>query len=69
MLTFKKLVRSLVIDNWEQKMRKETSPLDLSDFDMPEFMSLYRSHPIWWKIGVISYFQRIIDLQNTKKDS
>ena len=51
MLTFKKLVRSLVIDNWEQKIRKEASPLDLSDFSMPEFMPY---------IGLILYGEKLV---------
>ena len=46
---FKSLVRSHVIDYWEQQLRLEASNPDLTSlrFFKPSFMSLLTPHPLW----------------------
>ena len=45
--TFKKMIKSHVIDHWEQTLRSEASPLTSLEFFKPSFMSLSKPHPIW----------------------
>ena len=48
---YKKLLRSKIIDYWEQKLRGEASLLSSLEYFRPDFMSLTHSHPIWWTGG------------------
>ena len=43
----KTLVKSLVIDYWEVKLRAEAAPLDSLRYFHPHYMSLVKPHPIW----------------------
>ena len=49
--TFNHLVKSKIIDYWEDKLREEASRLDSIPFFKPEFMSLTKPHPIWSSCG------------------
>ena len=51
----KKLVKSHVIDYWEQLLRSEASPLPSLLFFRSEFMSLTDPHPIWKTAGSNPY--------------
>ena len=48
---FKKLVRSRVIDHWEEKFRTEASVLPSLTYFHPQFMSLAKPHPLWLSAG------------------
>ena len=48
---FKKLIKSHVMDYWEQTLRTEAGPLTSLTFFKPSFMSLNRIHPIWSTAG------------------
>ena len=48
---FKKLVRSLVLDHWEQHLRQEVSHLPSLRYFHPEYHSLAHPHPILWTAG------------------
>ena len=48
---FRKLVRSRVIDHWEQKLRMEASILPSLVYFHPQFMSLAKPHPLWLTAG------------------
>ena len=50
-LRFKKLVKSKIVDYWEQRLRAEAKPLTSLEYFKPEYMSLTRPHPIWWSAG------------------
>ena len=51
----KKLVRSLVVDHWEQVLRKEASTLPSLKYFIPEYHSLSSPHPILWTAGANPY--------------
>ena len=44
--TFKQMVKKLVIDHWEHKLRQESESLDSLAYFHPQFMSLTKSHKI-----------------------
>ena len=48
---FKRLVRSRVIDHWEEKLRLEASILPSLAYFHPQFMSLAKPHPLWLSAG------------------
>ena len=48
---FKKMVKTHIIDYWEQVLRAEASILPSLEFFNPSFMSLTRAHPIWSTAG------------------
>ena len=52
---FKKLVKSHIIDYWEQVLRSEASILPSIPFFKPEYMSLVEPHPIWKTAGSNPY--------------
>ena len=52
---FKKLVKSLVTDYWEQKLRMEASILSSLTYFRPAYHSLSRPHPILWTPGANPY--------------
>ena len=52
---FKSLVKSLVLDYWEMKLRADAQPLDSLQYFNPKFMSLIRPHPIWTTCGSNPY--------------
>ena len=52
---FKKLVKSKVIDYWEQRLRAESGLLPSLKFFHPQYMSLAKPHPIWWTAGENPY--------------
>ena len=52
---FKKLVKSLVTDYWEQKLRMEASILSSLTYFQPAYHSLSRPHPILWTPGANPY--------------
>ena len=54
-LKFKKIIKSKVVDYWEQKLRTEASPLTSLSYFKPEYMSLCRPHPIWCTAGSNPY--------------
>ena len=45
--TYKKMVKSLVLDFWENKLRGEACLLPSLEYCKPSFMSLASPHPIW----------------------
>ena len=45
--TYKQMVRSLVLDFWENKLRGEACLLPSLEYCKPSFMSLASPHPIW----------------------
>ena len=48
---FKKLIKTHVLDYWEQVLRQEASVRDSLSFFDPAFMSLTKPHPIWTSAG------------------
>ena len=54
-LAFKKLVKTHVIDYWEQKLRSEADLLPSLVYFKPQFMSLTAPHPIWQTAGSNPY--------------
>ena len=48
---FKTMVKSSVIDYWEQKLRGEASNLSSLQYFKPSFMSLTSPHPLWTTAG------------------
>ena len=48
---FRKLVRSRVVDYWEQKLRMEASILPSLAYFHTQFMSLAKPHPLWLTAG------------------
>ena len=48
---FDNLVRSKVVDYWEQKLRNEANNLTSVPYFKPQFMSLTSPHPIWTSCG------------------
>ena len=52
---FKKLIKSKVMDYWEQKLRLESRALTSLVYFDPRYMSLARPHPIWWTAGSNPY--------------
>ena len=53
--TYKKLVKSKVLDYWEFKLRTEASFLPSLAFFHPEFMSLASPHKLWTTAGKKSF--------------
>ena len=53
--SFKKLVKSKVLDYWEVKLRAEASLMPSLTFFHPQFMSLTVPHKIWTTAGPNSY--------------
>ena len=53
--TFKKLVKSKVLDYWETKLRAEANLLPSLSYFHPQFMSLTFPHRIWTTAGCNSY--------------
>ena len=53
--TFKKLVKTAVIDHWQQKLRAQAVPLPSLEFFKPNFMSLSVTHPIYSTCGSSPY--------------
>ena len=49
--SFKKLVKSKIINFWESKLRGEASILPSLQHFHPEYMSLCKTHPIWSTAG------------------
>ena len=45
--TYKHLVKSKVLDYWENELRLKATPMRSLQFFKPEFMSLSKAHPIW----------------------
>ena len=45
---FKSLTKSRITDFWEQKLRSEAAPLTSLSYFRPCYMSLARTHAIWW---------------------
>ena len=54
-LSYKKLVRSRVMNYWETKLRQDAAPLLSLEFFQPQFYSLSRPHPIWSSAGSNPY--------------
>ena len=54
-LSFKKTVKSAVIDFWEQKFRLDTISLSSLKYFKPEFYSLCTPHPLWTSAGTNPY--------------
>ena len=52
---FKKLVKSKVVDHWEQKLRAEAALLPSLAFFKLDFMSLVRPHRLWTTAGQNSF--------------
>ena len=53
---FKKLLRSKIVDYWEQKLRAEFSGPPSLEYFRPELMSLKHPQPsIWWTAGFTPY--------------
>ena len=52
---FKKLVKSLVTDYWEQRLRGEASLLSSFSYFQPVYHSLSSPHPILWTPGANPY--------------
>ena len=50
-MKFKKLIRSNIINYWENKLRGEASLLQSLEYFHPNFMSLSKPHPIWTTAG------------------
>ena len=44
---YKKLVKSHVVDHWEELLRAEAALLSSLTFFLPNFMSLTKPHPLW----------------------
>ena len=61
--SLKTLVRSRVIDWWNQKLRKDVVKLDSLVLFRAEFMSLSHPHPIWTTAGSSSYEVRKATVQ------
>ena len=53
--SFKRLIKSHVVDYWEQTLRGEASLLPSIPNFKPEFMSLKKPHPIWATAGSSTY--------------
>ena len=49
--SFNKLMKSKIVDYWEQKLRAEASQLTSAPFFRPSFMCLTKPHPIWYSCG------------------
>ena len=52
---FKKLMKSKVVDYWENKLRLEASFLPSLPFFKPEYMSLTKTHLLWTTAGANTY--------------
>ena len=61
--SFKKLVKTKVLDSWQDKLRKEAAPLDSLKYFKPGFMSLHRAHPLWTTAGCSPYETRKATIQ------
>ena len=53
-----KLVKTRIIDYWEQKLRMEAAELTSIPFFKPEYMFLSSVHPIWTSCGSSSFKSR-----------
>ena len=53
--TFKKLVKSRVLDFWEKKLRADAKLLSSLLYFRPNFMSLDSPHPLWLTAGTNPY--------------
>ena len=54
-LSYKKLVKSRIIDYWETKLRQDALNLSSLAFFKPQFYSLSKPHPIWSSAGSNPY--------------
>ena len=48
---YKSLVKSKIVDFWEQQLREEARSLKTLQYFKPEYMSLARPHPLWISCG------------------
>ena len=53
--SFKRTIKSKVIDYWEQKLRAEASQMTSLVHFQPRYMSLQHPHPIWSTVGSNPY--------------
>ena len=53
--SFKKTIKSKVVDFWEQKLRSEASQMISLVHFQPKYMSLQSPHPIWSTVGSNPY--------------
>ena len=53
--TFKRLVKSHIVDHWEVHLRTKAASLTSAPYFKPGFMSLCRPHPIWSSCGPNSW--------------
>ena len=53
--TFRRLVRSRIVDYWEKNLRQQSSPLTSLLYFKPQFHSLLSPHPIYWTAGSNPY--------------
>ena len=53
--SFKKLVKSKIVDHWEQKLRLEAAPLTSLSYFKPQFLSLCKPHPLLLSAGPNPY--------------
>ena len=49
--TFKRLVKSRIVDHWEVQLRAKAASLTSAPYFKPSFMSLCKPHPIWSSCG------------------
>ena len=49
--SYKRLVRSRIIDHWEVKLRSDALRLSSTPYFKPNFMSLMKPHPMWSACG------------------
>ena len=63
--SYKKLVKSHVLDYWERKLREKAASLLSLEFFHPEFYSLTSPHPIMTSAGSSPYFVTMANVQLT----
>ena len=63
--SYKKLVKSHVLDYWERKLREKAASLLSLEFFHPEFYSLTSPHPILTSAGSSPYFVTMANVQLT----
>ena len=60
-VSYKSIVKSKILDYWEQKLRLEASKLDSLCFFNPNFMSLSKPHQILTSCGIITQIRSYHD--------
>ena len=60
---YKKMVKSRVIDYWENQLRKEAAELKSLTMFKPQFMSLTHTHPMWTTAQHVPYKVSMANIQ------